>query len=150
MDSISINCVISSYQKLNIFKGVFPCDSLPKQFSLPAIFVINLSPRTEGGSHWVATYISMNRHAFYFDSFGLPIRNRYIHQFLKKHAIQITYNKNQLQHITSNKCGKFCCVFAITILKKCSIYSFMSKFCKNLFVNDIVIENMFNYLKKNK
>lgn len=147
MDTISIHCAIKTFQRQNIFKGVFPCDTLPNKFSLPAIFVINLSPHTESGSHWVSAYISVNRIAFYFDSFGLPIKNSYILRFLKKHAIRVTYNKNQLQHITSNKCGKFCCVFAITILKDYSISSFMNKFCKNLFVNDIVIENMYNYLK---
>lgn len=150
MDTISINNVVKPYQKYNIFKGVFPCDSLPKHFSLPAIFVINLSPRTEIGSHWVATYITSDRCAFYFDSFGLPISNAYILHFINKHAKRITYNKNQLQHITSTKCGKFCCVFAITILKKCSISSFINKFSKNLFVNDIVIENMYNYVEMNK
>lgn len=150
MDTFSIISVIRPFQRHSIFKGVFPCDSLPKKISLPALFVINLSPHTEAGSHWVAAYISVNRSAFYFDSFGLPIKNSYILRFLKEHAIRITCNKNQLQHITSNKCGKFCCGFVISILKKCSISSFMSKFCKNLFVNDIVIENMYNYLKRNK
>lgn len=150
MDTITIDCVIKSFQRQNIFKGVFPCDSLPNRFSLPAVFVINLSPHTEAGSHWIAIYISMNRIAFYFDSFGLPIKNSYILRFLKAHAIRITYNKTQVQHITSNKCGKFCCAFAIAILKNCSISSFMNKFCKNLFVNDIVIENMYNYLIMNK
>lgn len=150
MDTFSITSVIKSYQRSNIFKGVFPCDSLPNQFSLPAIFVINLSPHTDPGSHWVAIYIASSKYVFYFDSFGLPINNKYIAQFLTKHALRIVHNEKQLQHITSNKCGQFCCVFAISILKNCTIPSFMSKFCKNLFVNDIVIENMFNYLKKNK
>lgn len=69
MDTISINCTIKPFQRQSIFKGVFPCDSLPNQFSLPAIFVINLSPHTEGGTHWVAVYIPVNRIAYYFDSF---------------------------------------------------------------------------------
>lgn len=150
MDTISINCAIKSFQNHSIFKGVFPCDSLPNYFSLPAIFIINLSPHTEAGSHWVAVYISVDRFAYYFDSFGLPIKNMYILRFLKKHAKRISHNKIQLQHIASKKCGKFCCVFAVTILKNCSISSFISKFSKNLFVNDIVVENMYNYLEMSK
>lgn len=150
MDTLSIINVIAKYQRNNVYKGVFPCDSLPKKFSLPAIFVINLSPHNEPGSHWVAVYISPNRYAFYFDSFGLPVKNSFIIRFLRAHSVRNIYNKKQLQHITSKKCGQFCCVFAISILKKCTIPSFISKFCKNLFVNDIVIENMYNYLKKNK
>lgn len=149
MDTFSIISTIKPYQRLKIFKGVFPCDSLPNQFSLPAIFIINLSPHNEPGSHWVSIYISPNRNAFYFDSFGFSIKNEYILRFLREQAIRVTFNEKQLQHITSTKCGKFCCVFAIAILNKSSISSFMNKFSKNLFVNDIVIENMYKYLKKN-
>lgn len=145
MDTFSIRSVIAPHQRYNIFKGVFPCDSLPTKFSLPAIFIINLSPHTEPGSHWVALYITSKRYAFYFDSFGFPVNNHYILQFLKKHAVKITHNVKQLQHITSNKCGQFCCAFAISILKNCSVTSFISKFCSNLFVNDITIQNMYNY-----
>lgn len=147
MDTFTIIKTIKIHQRNNIFKGVYPCDLLPNKFSLPAIFIINLSPHNESGSHWVSVYISSRRIAFYFDSFGFPVNNYYILRFLKRHSNQIDYNRTQLQHITSNKCGKFCCTFAISILKRCSIESFISKFCKNLFVNDIVIENMFNYLK---
>lgn len=148
MDTLSIINVISQYQRCNIFKGVFPCNLLPLKFSLPAIFVINLSPDDEPGSYWVAVYISANRCAFYFDSFGLPVKNSFIMRFLTANTVRINYNKSQIQHITSKKCGQFCCVFAVSILKNCTINSFLSKFCQNLFVNDIVIENMYNYLKK--
>lgn len=149
MDTLSIICKVAPYQKRNIFKGVFPCDSLPHRFNLPAIFVINLSPHYEAGTHWVAVYISSNRYAFYFDSFGLPIKNRFIQTFLEKNSVHIKHNKMQLQHIISNKCGKYCCVFVITILKNCSISSFVNKFSNNLFINEIVIENLYNYLCKN-
>lgn len=149
MDTFTINEVIKPHQKNNIFKGVFPCDLLPKKFSLPAIFIINLSPHNEPGSHWVAVYISPKRSAFYFDSFGFPVKNCYIRRFLEIHSIKINYNRIQLQHVASNKCGKFCCAFAISILKHKSILMFISKFCKNLFVNDIIIENLYNHLKQN-
>lgn len=148
MDTFTIIKVVKAYQKADIFKGVYPCDSLPSRFSLPAIFIVNLSPHNEPGSHWIAIYISSIRYAFYFDSFGFPVNNYHISRFLKKHSIRVSFNKTQLQHVTSNKCGKFCCGFAITILKGGNISSFMNKFSKNLFVNDIVIENMYNYIKK--
>lgn len=150
MDTLSIIRTIKPYQRHNIFKGVFPCDSLPNRFSLPAIFVINLSPHYEAGTHWVGVYIASDRQAFYFDSFGLPIKNEYIKRFLKNHSVRVTHNKVQLQHIMSNKCGKYCCVFAITVLKNCSISAFVNKFGYNLFINEFVIENMYNYLSNNK
>lgn len=147
MDAISIRAYIEPYQRQNIFKGVFPCDSMPNSFRLPAIFVINLSQHNEPGTHWVALYISVGGNAIYFDSFGLKPSNRHIDTFMKRHAKHVIYNKKQLQHISSNKCGRFCCVFAVAILKNCTIDNFLSRFGMNLYVNDITVENMYTYLK---
>lgn len=147
MDTISIREYIKSYQRQNIFKGVFPCDRLPTNFRLPAAFVINLSSHDEPGTHWVALYIYESGCAFYFDSFGLKPSNYHIIAFIKMHANRVRYNTRQLQHITSNKCGRFCCVFVVSALKNCSSDSFLSRFGLNLYINDFVIENMYNYLK---
>lgn len=148
MDTISIREFIKPYQSRNIFKGVFPCDSIPNRFSLPAAFVINLSAHDEPGTHWVAIYISKNGNAFYFDSFGMKPSNFHINAFLKMNGKKVMFNKRQLQHISSNKCGQFCCVFVVTVLKECTIDNFISRFGLNLYVNDFTLENMYNYLKK--
>lgn len=150
MDSLTIHRFIAPYQHKSIFKGVFPCDQLPHKFSLPAAFVINLSPHYEIGSHWVSVYIAENGHAYYFDSFGFGAKNYFISNFLRLHANKISFNKQQLQHISSNKCGKFCCTFVVFLLKNCSISDFLSRFSLNLYVNDITIDNMYNYLDKMK
>lgn len=150
MDTLSIEKFIKTYQKRNIFKGVFPCDLLPHKFGLPAVFIINLSPHNEPGTHWVAVYIDENDHAYYFDSYGFGIRNNFIKSFLRMHSTKLTINCKQLQHISSTKCGKFCCVFVAIILKDCLISEFLKKFSLNLFVNDIVIDNMYNYINKMK
>lgn len=148
MDTISIIDYIQPHQLKNMFKGVYACDNLPKNFTLPAIFVVNLSKQSECGTHWIGIYINIKRDAFYFDSFGIDIRNSYIKRFLEKHAKNIYCNRKQIQHITSIKCGKFCCVFAVAILNGCSVENFLSKFNINLFVNDFTIENMFAFFKK--
>lgn len=147
MDTISIREFIDPHQRTRIFKGVFPCDSLPHSFTLPAAFVINLSPHDEPGTHWVALYISREGTAFYFDSFGLKPTNNHIAAFIKMHAKSYKYNKRQIQHISSNKCGRFCCVFIVAVLKNSSIDRFIRRFGINLYVNDFIIENMYNYLK---
>jgi hypothetical protein len=136
------------YQRQNIFKGVFACDCLPHRFKLPAVFVINLSQHDEAGSHWVAVHISEFGKAIYFDSFGMKPSNFHIISFLKMHSKRIEYNEKQLQHITSNKCGQFCCVFVVSILKNCTLAEFNNRFGINLYVDDITIENMYNYLRK--
>lgn len=147
MDTISIRQFVNPYQRRNIFKGVFACDCLPHSFELPAAFVINLSTHDEPGSHWVALYISETGCGLYFDSFGLIPSNFYVNLFIRIHCKSVIYNKKQLQHISSNKCGRFCCVFVVSILKKNSFESFVKRFGINLYVNDITIENMYNYLK---
>lgn len=147
MNTISIREYIRPYQKHNIFKGVFPCDALPTSFRLPAAFVINLSPHDEPGSHWVALHISQSGDAFYFDSFGVKPTNFHIIAFLKMHTKRVDFNKKQIQHISSNKCGRFCCVFVVSALRNCSIDRFVSRFGLNLYVNDFVVENMYKFLE---
>lgn len=147
MDTISIREYINPHQRDNIFKGVFPSDSMPHRFRLPAAFVINLSQHDEPGSHWVALFISESGNAYYFDSFGMKPSNFHINAFIKTHAKSVRYNTAQLQHISSNKCGRFCCVFVVAALKKCSIDNFIRRFSLNLFLNDMTIENMYNYLE---
>lgn len=150
MDTISIREYIRPHQRRNIFKGVFACDSLPNSFTLPAAFVINLSQPDEPGTHWVAIYISESGYAFYFDSFGMKPTNFHIITFLKLHSKKVSFNEKQLQHISSTKCGRFCCVFVVIALKQCSIDSFISRFGLNLYVNDFIIENMYNFGNKIK
>lgn len=147
MNTISIREYIKPYQRQNVFKGVFPCDGLPTSFRVPAAFVINLSAHDEAGTHWVALYISQCGNAFYFDSFGVKPTNCHIIAFLKMHTKRVGYNKKQIQHISSNKCGQFCCIFVVNVLKECSIDNFLTRFGLNLYVNDFTIENMYNYLK---
>lgn len=148
MDTLAIINFIKPYQRGNMFKGVFPCDALPQNFDLPACFVINLSMHNEPGSHWVVAYIATNGEGYYFDSFGFDIKNYFIRSFFKLHSKSINVNRRQLQHITSTKCGQFCCTFIICLLKNNSIDQFSNRFGMNLFVNDLIIDNMFKYLKK--
>lgn len=150
MDTIAISSFLANYQKKNIFKGVFACDTLPTRFTLPAAFVINLSPCDEAGSHWVALYITEFGTAYYFDSFGFKVKNSFINSFIRLHSTRVICNQKQLQHITSNKCGKFCCVFIVVVLRNIPIIRFLNKFGMNLLINDIIIENMYNYLSKTK
>lgn len=147
MDTISIRDYIRQYQKKNIFKGVFPCDGMPHNFSLPAAFIINLSPCNEPGTHWVAFYINAAGVGIYFDSFGMKPTNRHIISFIRMHTKETIYNRKQIQHITSNKCGRFCCIFIVSMLKKCSVNSFINRFGLNLYVNDIIVENMYSFYK---
>lgn len=148
MNTIEITKYVSPYQRNNIFKGVFACNNLPTHIHLPALMIVNLSKNTESGTHWVSIYVDRFSNGYYFDSFGMPPRNKFIIQYLETHTKTFHFNDKQLQHISSVKCGKYCCVFAISILKYRTIDKFIIKFSKNLFINELVIENMYNNLNK--
>lgn len=146
MNSIAISRFVESFQRGNIFKGVFACDQLPTKFSLPALFIINLSPSSEPGSHWVSIYIDRHGVALYFDSFGLQPCNTDILLFLKLHSKTAIYNKKQVQHLSSIKCGRFASVFAVSMLRNIDLKPFFARFSYNLKINDIVVESVYNYL----
>lgn len=147
MNTLDIVDYVKGHNACKIFRGVFACDDLPLKVNKPGAYIINLSKKSEAGSHWVALFIDNYNWCYYFDSFGLPPSNTYIISFIKKNTIKMLYNTKQLQHITSTKCGKFCCVFIVNILKNKSIAAFILKFSPNLYINELVIERLFQYMK---
>lgn len=147
LSTVDIYNYLKHFQKKTIFKGVFACDDLPSNITLPAAFVVNLSGKNERGSHWISIYIDKLGTGYYFDSFALPINNRFISYFLKMHTKNVVINKTQLQHVTSNKCGKYCCIFIISKLYEDEHQFLLKRFSKNLKLNDIVVDHLYNYLK---
>lgn len=145
MNTITINQFIKPFQRGSIFKGVFACDQLPNKFSLPALFVVNLSQISQPGTHWVSLFIDEWGAAIYFDSFGMPPSNIHILRFLKCHSKKSLYNKKQVQHLSSIKCGRFACVFAVSMLRKIDLKPFFARFSNNLKINDIVVEGIYSY-----
>lgn len=114
LTTIDISTFVNPFKRSNIFKGVFGSDCLPTKFTLPAAFVINLSTHDSRGSHWVALYIEKNGHGEYFDSFGFPPMENHIMLFIRKYVKILKYNKKQIQHISSSKCGKFVIAFILS------------------------------------
>ena len=67
------------------FLGCYASDQiniLPK--TLPKSLIINTANSDTDGEHWVALVLQKKR-CFYFDSFGLPIMNKNILNFLQKY-----------------------------------------------------------------
>lgn len=147
MNTVQIRKYVDRDNRSNVFKGVFACDDMPRYVKNPSAYIINLATRSESGSHWVALYIDDEKSCYYFDSFGLPPTNRHIQAFIKKNAVHMVYNKKQLQHITSAKCGHYCCTFIKSILRNKPIVSFLMKFSTNLYINEIIIAHLFEYMK---
>lgn len=153
LTNIDISHLINPFQRCNIFKGVYASDMLPKNFSLPAAFVVNLSSHTSRGSHWIGIFFDYNKTAHYFDSFGFSPTETNILKFINSHSIAWDFNKKQYQHIISNSCGKFVVLFILCRMYEKDVDEVFEKFSTNLFVNELVIEKLFNYfkeLRKNK
>lgn len=99
LTNIDVLHLINPFQRCDIFKGVYACDMLPKKNSLPAAFIVNLSPHNSRGSHWIGIFIDDKREAYYFDSFGFASTETNILKFIKSHSKRLNFNAKQYQHI---------------------------------------------------
>lgn len=140
MNTYEINFILSD---LKCFKGTYASDKLPliKFTQRPIAFVMNTQKHTEKGEHWVALYINENNIAEYMDSFGFePICCR-IKKFCSLNGIdKILVNKNWLQFILSDTCGKYCALFIRMRCKGFTFQQFINLFSKNSWKNEFLIE----------
>ena len=112
MDTLQILCAL---RDLRSFTGVFPSNLLPHSKAHACTVIINADHHTEKGSHWLAVqFLSKSSSAFYFDSYVMPpTLVPAIHEFIRRNCTVWDYNKKQQQGLTSNVCGKYCCLFAL-------------------------------------
>jgi len=97
------------------FFDVFPSDLLPHSVARNAsTFIVNADPHTEGISHWLAVHFRpKSSRAYYFDSYGiLPLLPSF-QAFIKRNSKAWGYNRRQLQGLTTDVFGKYCCLFAL-------------------------------------
>ena len=141
MWSMNIEQVISTIDKRVHFLGCFPLDQLPDfPTQFPISCIVNTQTSTKVGEHWVALILT-KKHCFYFDSFGLPIVNQNILQYLNPYYDIVRYSTECIQHVESSKCGEFCIVFVVQVKNKRTYEKFISQFnLENVKENDILIE----------
>lgn len=128
------------------FRGVFPCDKLPKNISRGCehSLIVNLDKASQEGSHWVAIYISPFQKAVYFDSYGFKPLRREITTFLEINSIGIQYNEVSLQHPLSDACGLYCIYFIERLCRGDSLVRMRSIFRPGDFLyNDTKIYSIF-------
>lgn len=123
------------------FIGCFPYDKLSsikkkKKFSL----IINTGDSQTVGEHWIAVKVN-GKKCFYFDSFGLPIMNVFIKEFLKKYE-KCYYSRICIQDISSTACGMFCIMFIKYVNSFSNYVSYIRCFSKdNLSLNDYIVKS---------
>jgi hypothetical protein len=142
MWSLDIEQVISTIDNRKQFLGCFPLDQLPDfPTQFPKSCIINTQTSTKVGEHWIALILT-NKHCFYFDSFGLPIIDQRIIEYLNPHYTIVRYSDVCIQHIESDKCGEFCIVFVTHVNSKTTYEQFISQFnLEDVRENDIIIEH---------
>ena len=118
------------------YLGCFPSNKIPSLPTTPCTIIINTAKSGHPGDHWVALHL---RHdvSFYFDSFGFPVIEDDIFNFLKKYYKKIIYNQICIQDVKSVSCGLFCIAFIKNVYSVKSYSSFVNSFnLNNLKEND--------------
>ena len=111
MDTTQISCTL---KEVRSFLGVYPSDLLPRSVTRLGTVIINADPHTEKGSHWLAVHLRpKSSSAYYFDSYGIVPLVPAIQAFIRRNCITWDHNRRQMQSLTSNNCGKYCCLFAL-------------------------------------
>ena len=96
------------------FLGVYASDLLPRSVTKTCTVIVNADPHTKGGSNWLAVHFRpKSSYAYYFDSYGIVPFVPEIVDFVRRNSTTWDRNKRQLQSLTSDVCGKYCCLFAL-------------------------------------
>jgi len=111
MDTVQILCTL---RNVNSFLDVYASDLLPRSITKTCTVIVNADPHKEGGSHWLAVHFRpKSSSAYYFDSYGIVPFVPAILAFIKRNCTSLDRNKRQLQSLSSDVCGRYCCLFAL-------------------------------------
>ena len=111
MDTLQILCTLRNVKS---FLDVYASDLLPRSITKTCTIIVNADPHTKGGSHWLAVHFRpKSSYAYYFDSYGIVPFVPAIADFVQRNSTTWDRNKRQLQSLTSDVCGKYCCLFAL-------------------------------------
>ena len=136
------------------FLGCFPHDSLNylDSFKVTPNWCNNKKRKTRSiiintdsgrGEHWVAMVLTKGK-CFYFDSFGLPIINTNMLNYVKNKKYKtVTYSNQCIQDFLSTSCGLFCIAFVMYVKNRKDYLSFLSIFKEeDLKRNDSVVKKI--------
>ena len=139
MNSREIEKILHSEKS---FMGCFAFDNLPKFPKLfPAKIIINTGSVNSEGDHWISM-IMTSKICLYFDSFGLPVLNQEILNWLERKYNRLTYSDICIQNFDSHMCGAFCIAFLENVHDKKTFKRYLNSFSHiNLKKNDITMED---------
>tara|TARA_B100001094_G_C18157853_1_gene787529 strand:+ start:185 stop:940 length:756 start_codon:yes stop_codon:yes gene_type:complete len=96
--------------------------------------IFNLDPHDKPGSHWVATYINMNKkEIYYFDSYGdrtpskIKTLIKRVQEESKRFGKKYRFKANKRRHqYSDSECGMYCLHFIIELTKGTSFQKFQN------------------------
>lgn len=145
MNSREIEKILKSDRN---FIGCFAFDDLPdfpKKF--PAKIIINTGSIKTKGDHWISMLLT-SKECFYFDSFGLPIINHKILEYLRERYTTLAYSDVCIQDFASDMCGAFCIAFLKNVKDRKSYERFIESFSSyNMLENDNMMKNYLKTIK---
>jgi hypothetical protein len=95
------------------WKGVKAIDKIPRNLPVRHFLIVNLSPSSHPGTHWIVLFRSHSRSLELFNSLGFSTTNE-IKPYLKfDFNTELSYNHTPVQTSTSSSCGLYCIYFAI-------------------------------------
>ena len=105
------------------FLGVFPPVMSPRSVTQSGTVI------TEKGSHWQAVhFVPKSSSAYFLDSYGIVPLVPDIAAFIRRNCIVLDYNRRQLNGLTTNFCGKYCCLFAVYVDRGFTAKQFVGQF----------------------
>ncbi len=131
----------------NVFKGVYPCDKIPKSLPNYSAIIANTDPSGKPGRHWVAYFFNPT-HVYFFDSYGKAPWKKELQQPMTMRKRK-KYFGRRLQG-SSQVCGQYCIYFILAMIKGWGFKRFGNQLNQNdMLVKKIVAHHFQAYKRTN-
>ena len=118
------------------YKGCLPRDYLPSKLEKRSLYVINLSPSTSKGSHWVLISTMHNEYSAYICSLGTPPVHQHVLDSLYSVSDKVVWSDFTNQGL-STLCGFHCCYVSHLLSRGQTLITIMEEFyCNQQYLND--------------
>ena len=98
----------------NVYINICAINTLPRNTyrHYPQVFIVNLDPLPNPGTHLVCVIVTNGTSGEYFDSLGLPMPDR-VKRFINENGDNCVYVRKKLQSHTSDVCGFYVIFFIL-------------------------------------
>ena len=121
-----------------VFKGVYPCNRIPRTLPKTTAFIVNTDPDGKPGRHWIAYYCTPS-HIYFFDSYGQAPWKKELKKPMTLRKYKKYFGRRVQGH--SQVCGHYCLYFILAMAKKWSLKCFGN----NLNDNDMLVVRLIRH-----